>query len=108
MQIEISSRHGSLGAEQTRYLHEKAEKLVKYFDRIMSIEVAIDHVKHVYQVEIRASAEHKHDFFAKEEAPTAEAAMDLCAHKVEEQLRRYKERVQDHHKGDTSQGGVPE
>jgi len=108
VQIEISSRHGTLGAEQTRYLHDKAEKLVKYFDRIMAIEVAVDHVKHTFVVEIRASAEHKHDFFAKEEGPTPEAAMDSCAHKVEEQLRRYKERVQDHHKGDASQGGVPE
>ena len=105
MQIEIANRHGSLGADQTKYLHDKAEKLVKYFDRIMSIEVAVDHVKHVYQVEIRASAEHKHDFFAKEEGPTPEAAMDACAHKVEEQLRRYKEKVQGHHKGDPSPGG---
>jgi putative sigma-54 modulation protein len=99
--IEIASRHGNLEPAQTQYLHDKADKLVKYFDRLMSVEVAVDHGKHFWQVEIRASAEHKHDFFAKEEGPTPEAAMDSCVHKVEEQLRRYKEKVQ-HHKGDPS------
>ena len=29
-------------------------KLVKYFDRLMAIEVAVDHGKHFWQVEIRA------------------------------------------------------
>lgn len=104
MLIEIATRHGNLDPVQNQYLHDKADKLVKYFDRLMSIEVAAEHIvhgKHQWQVEIRASAEHKHDFFAKEEGPTPEAAMDSCVHKVEEQLRRYKDRVQ-HHKGDPS------
>jgi putative sigma-54 modulation protein len=101
--IEISSRHGNLEPGQTQYLRDKADKLVKYFDRLMAVEVAVDHGKHFWEVEIRASAEHKHDFFAKEEGPTPEAAMDSCVHKVEEQLRRYKEKVQNH-KGDPSLG----
>ena len=31
MQIEISTRHGELGSEQQRYLHDKAEKLTQIF-----------------------------------------------------------------------------
>jgi putative sigma-54 modulation protein len=94
-----------LGPEQNQYLHDKAEKLLKYFERLMAIEVAVDHVKHLWQVEILVSAEHKHDFVAKEEGPTPEAAMDQCVHKIENQLRRYKERVQNH-KGAIGQGGT--
>ena len=105
MHIEISTRHGGLGPEQQAYLHEKAEKLLKYFDRLMAIEVEVDHQKHSWQVEIFVSAEHKHDFIAREEAPTPEAAMDQCVHKVEQQLRRYKERVQ-HHTGEVALGGT--
>jgi putative sigma-54 modulation protein len=101
--IEISTRHGGLGPESHAYLHEKAEKLLKYFGRLMTIEVEVEHLKHSWQVEIFVSAEHKHDFIAREEGPTPEAAMDLCVHKVEQQLRRYKEKVQ-HHKGDISLG----
>ena len=96
MHIEISTRHGSLAPEQHAYVHDKAEKLQKYFGRLMSIEVAVDHVKHAWAVEILVSAEHKHDFVAAEQGPTPEVAMDQCVHKVEQQLRRYKEKVQDH------------
>jgi putative sigma-54 modulation protein len=104
VQIEISTRHGGLEAAQHQYLHDKAEKLLKYFGRLMSIEVAVDHGKHGWDLEILVSAEHKHDFVAKETGSTPEAAMDLCVHKIEHQLRRYKERVQ-HHKGDLTHGG---
>ena len=71
MQIEISTRHGGLDAEQHRYLHDKAEKLLKYFGRLMAIEVAVDHVKHAWKIEILVSAEHKHDFVARENGPDA-------------------------------------
>jgi putative sigma-54 modulation protein len=99
--IEITTRHGGLGPEQQTYLHEKAEKLLKYFGRLMQIEVEVDHLKHSWHVEIFVSAEHKHDFVAREEGPTPEAAMDRCVHKIEQQLRRYKEKVQNH-KGEAS------
>jgi putative sigma-54 modulation protein len=104
VQIEISIRHGVLDAAQHRYLHEKAEKLLKYFSRLMAIEVAVDHVKHAWEIEILVSAEHKHDFVARELGATPEAAMDACVHKIEQQLRKYKERVQ-HHKGEATVGG---
>ena len=86
------------------YLHDKAEKLLKYFGRLMAIEVAVDQGKHAWEVEILVSAEHKHDFVAREDGPDPRAAMDQCVHKIEHQLRRYKEKVQ-HHKGDVSHGG---
>ena len=105
MQIELSTRHGSLAPDQQVYLRDKAEKLRKYFDRLMAIEVRVEYVKHACRVEIVASAEHKHDFVAVEEGPTPEAAMDSCVHKIEQQLRRYKERVQDH-RGETPMGGT--
>ena len=104
MQIEISTRHGGLSPEQQQHLHDKAEKLRKYFGRLMAIEVAVDQGKQAWDVEILVSAEHKHDFVAHEVGPTPESAMDQCVHKIENQLRRYKEKVQ-HHKGDVSQGG---
>ncbi len=105
MQIEISTRHGTLGSAQHAYLLQKAEKLQKYFGRLMSIEVEAEPIKHEWLIGIYVSAEHKHDFIAKSEGPTPETAMDSCVHKVEEQLRRYKDQVQKHH-GDIPQGGT--
>ena len=105
MLIEISTRHGVLEPEQHRYVHEKAEKLQKYFGRIMAIEVALEQSKKGWNAEIRVSAEHKHDFFASEAAPTPNIAMDQCVHKIEQQLRKYKEQVQNH-KGDVTLGDL--
>lgn len=96
MQIQITSRHGNLGPDQQAYLNEKAGKLLKYFERLMVIKVEVDLHKKDWMVEIQASAEHKHDFIARETAATLEAAADLCVHKLENQLRRYKEKVQNH------------
>jgi putative sigma-54 modulation protein len=96
VQIQITTRHGSLAPNQQAYLNEKAGKLLRYFDRLMAIEVEVDHQKYEWMVEIAVSAEHKHDFVARDTASTPEAAMDLCLHKLETQLRRYKGKVQDH------------
>jgi putative sigma-54 modulation protein len=103
--IEITTRHGSLEAGQQTHLHEKAQKLLKYFGRLMSIEVAADQRKNDWLVEILVSAEHKHDFVAREPGDTPETAMDQCVHKIEQQLRRYKEKIQNH-KGDTPLSGT--
>jgi len=62
-------------------------------------------------VEILASAEHKHDFVAQEDHQDVLAAVDLAVEKLEGQLRRYKEKIQDHRRtpsvGDVA-GGRPD
>lgn len=96
MEIEITVRHGTLTAEQQDYLREKAGKLPRFFNRLMAIEIEALQRKNDWLVEIFVSAEHKHDFVGREEASSVEAAMDQCVHKLEQQLRRYKEKVQQH------------
>ncbi|MDG3008042.1 HPF/RaiA family ribosome-associated protein [Paludisphaera mucosa] len=105
MQIKISSRHGELAPGQRERLEEKAGKLTK-FGRLMAIEIATSHEKGAWNVEFQVSAEHKNDFVATETGPTLEAAADQCLHKIENQLRKYKEKTQ-HHKGDVPHGGIP-
>lgn len=95
MQVAISTRHGSLTPTQQTQLEERAQKLLKIFDRLMRIEIAVEERKNDWQVEILATAEHRHDFVAQERASSPEAAFDLCLTKIESQLRRYKEKVQD-------------
>jgi putative sigma-54 modulation protein len=47
-------------------------------------------------VEILASAEHKHDFVARERHREVLTATDAAVAKIEGQLRKYKERIQEH------------
>ena len=95
MQIKISARHGHLSEPTQQFIREKAEKLLRFFERLTSIEVTVDLKSDTKQVEILVSAEHKHDFVASESHQDILAAVDLAVDKLQQQLRRYKERVQD-------------
>ena len=95
MQIKISARHGHLSDATQQFIREKAEKLPRFFERLTSIEVTVDlKNENNKQVELLVAAEHKHDFVARASHADILAAMDLVLDKLEEQLRRYKERVQ--------------
>ena len=95
MQIKISARHGHLSEATQQFIREKAQKLLHFFERIMLIEVTVDLKNDIKLVEFLVSAEHKHDFVARENNADILAAVDLAVDKVEGQLRRYKEKVQD-------------
>lgn len=111
MQIKISARHGHHLAEATQqFIKEKAEKLLHIFDRLTMIEVTVDSQKENKFAEFKVQAEHKHDFVAHAENHDLLAAVDGALHKVEMQLRRYKEKIQDHRRDpSTSQvAGAPQ
>lgn len=99
MQVEISARHGHLSEATKEKITAKMERLLRLFDRLLSIEVTVD-LEHAESptVDVRVSAEHKHDFVATEQADGLMAALDGVIHKLEQQLRKYKEKVQDHHR----------
>jgi putative sigma-54 modulation protein len=100
MQIAISTRHGTLQDSARQHIHDKAEKLLHIFDRITMINVTVDLQDELRQmVEIQVDAEHKHDFVASEHHPDVLAAMDLALDKIRQQVRRYKEKIQEHHRG---------
>ncbi len=96
MQISISARHGHVSEATQAKVRAKVEKLARIFERLTSIEVTLD-LEHSDnpEVEILVSAEHKHDFVAREKAPELMAALDGALPKIEQQLRKYKEKVQD-------------
>src|SRR5207244_8780536 len=96
VQIKISARHGHLSEPAQQMIREKAEKLLHYFDRLTMIEVTLDLHEDHKAAEFLVSAEHKHDFVAREVNGELQVAVDLALHKLEAQLRRYKEKIQDH------------
>lgn len=97
MQIKISARHGTLGPDTQAFIREKADKLVHFFNRVTQIEVTVD-LKNEgsYLVEIKVDAEHKHDFFASDKSDDVLAAFDGTVEKLKQQLKKYKQKVQDH------------
>ena len=100
MQVKISVRHGHLGEATQQVIREKANKLPGLFERITLIEVTVDMARTAddrCHVEFVVQAEHKHDVaVARESHQDVIAAVDLALSKVQGQLRRYKEKIQDH------------
>ena len=97
MQVNVSSRHGHLKSEDQTIVVEKVEKVRRLFDRINSIDVVVD-LGHVQKplVEVNVSAEGTNDFVAACEAETVLSALDSAIHKVEQQVRKHKEKLTDH------------
>ena len=100
MQIKISARHGHLSDETQAKITEKLEKLPRYFDRLSAIDVTVDlEHREAPNVDLRVSAEHKHDFVAECHSVELMAALDDVVEKMEHQLKKYKTKVQDRHRG---------
>lgn len=97
MQIKISTRHGQINEETQEFIHKKAEKLLNLFPRLIMIEVTVDNKPgDDKEVELLVEAEHKHNFVAKERHAEVLTAMDMVVAKVDAQLRKYKQKIQNH------------
>ncbi len=96
MQIKISARHGHLNEATQEFIRDKVNKLPHLFERLTMIEVTVDLKGDKKVVELLVQAEHKHDFVARESHAELLAAVDLVVDKAQAQLRRYKEKIQDH------------
>lgn len=104
MEIKINGRHGSVRPEAEEHIRGKSEKILTYFERVTQIEVIVDFEHDKAKVEILVDTEHRHDFVASDEADEVTIAFDSALHKVEQQVRKYKEKVQNHRR-DTPMGG---
>lgn len=97
MQISISTRHGHLSTGTREAIQAKAEKLLRFHDRLSATEVIVDLArKEVPAVEFRVSVEKAEDFVATDEHESLMAAVDSCLHKIEQQLRKHKEKAVGH------------
>ena len=96
MQVAITCRHGNISADANDYITRKSEKLLNYFERVTEIDVTVDFAKDRVKVEILVDAEHKHNFVASDGGESVSSTFDNALHKMEQQLRRYKEKIQDH------------
>jgi putative sigma-54 modulation protein len=99
VQVRISTRHGSLSEETQSKIRAKVEKLTRLFERLTAIEVTVDlERRDEPSVDVRVSAEHRHDFVASIRSNDLLGSIDLVMHKLEQQLRKYKEKIQDRHR----------
>ncbi len=97
MQVKVSSRHGHVSPQDEAILREKGTKLQRFLDKVSEISITVDlqHVEEV-MVEINVSAEHCPEFVASDKAKTVVSAFDGAMQKMEQQLRKQKEKMTGH------------
>jgi putative sigma-54 modulation protein len=96
VQTTIAARHGHLSTATQEKITEKVEAVRKFFARVTSISVMAD-LEHRDRaiLELRVRAEHHDEFVSVAEAETVFAALDGAMEKMENQLRRFKERLKE-------------
>lgn len=96
MQVEITCRHGNIKPDVNEYITRKSEKLLTYFERVTAIQVTVEFDGDRVNTEVLVDAEHKHNFVSHAEGGDVGPTFDAALQKMEQQIRKYKEKLQDH------------
>ena len=96
VQVDITCRHGNIHDDVREHITRKSEKLLTYFERVTAIQVTVDFGKDRIRTEVLVDTEHRHNFVAHDEGEEAVATFDSALNKMEQQLKKYKQKIQDH------------
>lgn len=102
MQITVSGKQVDVGDSFRNYVDNRLQNGVnKYLDRVTQCDVVISREAHNFRADIVLNTGTHSGYVVKgrSEASDIHSAFDDAATKIEKQLRRYKRRLTDHHKG---------
>jgi len=96
MNVKINSVHFKADRKLEAFIREKLEKLQTFFEGVIGGEVILkmdnSETRENKIAEVRLLIK-GYDLFAKKEAPTFEAAIDLASEALKRQLVKHKEKV---------------
>lgn len=97
MQISVTFRHMEASEALKKHIHEKFEPLKKYLIKPIEVHVTLSVEKFRHTAEIVLNEQ---NFQAKALETTNDmyASIDLTIHKIEKQLKKHKDKIQEHHK----------
>ncbi len=97
VEIRINAKNGELSETIRETIQAKVANLPRLFNRTTGIQVLADLKNSANpKVEIIISAEETNDFFASNTGANVLAALDLTISKMEQQLRKHKEKLTEH------------
>lgn len=95
MDIHLTFRHMEPTEGLKTYTEQKAEKLLKYLLKPTKLNVVFSLIRFVHHVDLTLF-EKQHIFKAKGVTNDMYASLDQAMHNLEEQLKRYKDRIKGH------------
>ncbi|HLF95073.1 MAG TPA: ribosome-associated translation inhibitor RaiA [Planctomycetota bacterium] len=98
MKVTVTARHARFSGRMKAYARDKAQHLEHYFDHLRKLEVILDAGSgNRIGAEMIASAVRGHILVCHSTGATAMAAVDSVMNKMERQLIKFKERLQERH-----------
>lgn len=94
--IKVSGRHVQVTEPMKDYAIEKISKLERLSPRLIDVDVTMDIQKLDHKVDIRLQFNHL-KIKSHATCPDMYASIDKAVDRLETQLMKYKERIQDHH-----------
>ena len=101
MQINLSGHHVDLTTPLRDYVNSKMERLERHFDHVTDVHVVlgVEKLRHKAEATMHISGG---DIFADAVEENMYAAIDALVDKLDRQLKKHKEKVTNHHRGEGS------
>ena len=100
MQLSISGHQIELTDSLKNYIGEKMKRVERHFDHLNSIDVVLHVEKIHHKAEATVSAKGV-TLHAHATSDNMYATIDNLTDKLDSQVRRHKEKLTDHHRGDS-------
>jgi len=97
MQLNISGHHLDVTEAIRQYSTDKLSKIKHHFDQLININMILGIEKNLQIAEATIHVSGA-ELFAKAESPDMYASIDLLINKLDAQIRKHKEKLNDHRK----------
>lgn len=99
MQINITGHHVDITPALRAYVEEKLERLERHFDNITNAHVILEIEKDRQKAEATIHVS-RGQVYADSEDENMYAAIDSLADKLDRQIKKHKEKLKNHHRGE--------
>ncbi|MFW9611927.1 MAG: ribosome hibernation-promoting factor, HPF/YfiA family [Fluviibacter sp.] len=98
MNLQISGHHLEVSPAIRDYVSQKLQKVTRHFDHVIDIHVVLSVEKLNQKAEVTLHVPGK-DIFVESIDPNLYAAVDDITDKLDRQVQKYKQKIQDHGRG---------
>lgn len=99
MNLQISGHHIEVTPALRQYVEDKMQPVVNHFDKVTGVSVILSVEKLLQKAEVTLHVPGK-DIFVETSDSDLYAAIDALSDKLDRQVQKHKQKVQDHHRGD--------
>ena len=98
MNLQISGHHLEITPAIHEYVTGKLERVTRHFDNVIDVNVilSVDKLKQKAEVTVHLSGK---DVYVEAIDEDLYAALDSLVDKLERQIQKHKQKIQDHHRG---------